>query len=57
MEESLENVMGDIFNTLIEAQQENLVVEIFATALIELRDNPNKTIKDCLNYGINEWIK
>jgi len=57
MEESLEDVMKALSRLYSDVDFQELQTEILATALVELRDNPNKTIKDCLWYGYNEWIK
>lgn len=50
-----EKVIGWIDDIL--ENGEGLQREILTWAFLYLKRNPNSTIEEALNYGIDEWIK
>jgi 3-hydroxyisobutyrate dehydrogenase-like beta-hydroxyacid dehydrogenase len=39
------------------SEEFGLTAEVVLSALAEARDNPTATVKECMDYGLNEWIK
>lgn len=42
---------------LVDARKYGLVSEVVYFALKYMKENPDKTIEDAMNYGYYEWIK
>ena len=53
--ESLENTVKNVCDTLNLAGKFGLEAETIATAMIYLKENPDKTIEDALNAGLGDW--
>jgi hypothetical protein len=47
----------DIVNVFIrDADKYGLVSEVVLFALKYMKNNPDKTIEDAMNYGYDEWV-
>ena len=53
--ERLDNVVRSVAKALQIASNYGLEVETIATAMIYLKENPDKTIEDALNAGLSDW--
>ena len=57
MAENLLGVIQIVGNILEAASDYNLGVEVIASALIALKENPSISIDEALDIGYNEWVK
>jgi len=53
--ESLVDTVKNVYDALTLAGKFGLEVETIATAMIYLKENPDKTIEDALNAGLSDW--
>ena len=51
--ESLADTVENVYQTVVKAGQ--LEIEVIATAMIYLKENPEASIEDALNVGLNDW--
>jgi hypothetical protein len=55
--ESLEKAMDDVALVLNAISNKPIEVEVFASAFVFLKENPDATILDALFNGYTEWCK
>ena len=53
--ESLQEVMDMVANVLTTSKKYFLEAEVFATALIVLKENPELSIEEALEAGLSDW--
>ena len=54
-EETLAETMDNVAQTLKFAAEYHLECEVFATALLFVKENPECTVNEALHAGLNEW--
>jgi len=57
MEEQTKKDMTAIQKAMMISHMRGLATEVLWSAFNELKNHPNKTIEECIEVGINEWIK
>jgi hypothetical protein len=50
-------IMNRVSEALQRADKYGLSAEVISFALIYLKENPDRSISEALNYGFNEWVK
>lgn len=55
MEDTI-TVLNDVHDTLKIASNYNLEAEVITYAMIYLKSNPEITIQEAIECGLNEWI-
>ena len=53
--ESLDHVINYVNDVLVVAGKYDLEVEVIATAMIYLKENPEASISDALSTGLSDW--
>lgn len=51
----LQETIELVYETITQASHSKLECEAIATALIFLKQNPNATIEEALQVGLNDW--
>jgi len=46
-----------IASALISAGETNSQIEVMYTAMLYLKQNPNSTIQEAVNIGLEEWVE
>ena len=54
---SICEILNDVEDALLQANQFNLEVEVIGFALLALKADPSLTISRALEIGLEEWIK
>lgn len=57
MEEPIEVSMNAVGLCLSEASQYNLETEVIVSAFRKMQRDPDTTISEAINHGLNEWVK
>ena len=53
--QELLEIIDMVADTLDEAVDYNLTVEVIASSFQALKDNPEMSIKEALQHGLSEW--
>lgn len=53
--ESLSETSENVMYCLQAASKYGLEVEVIATAMVYIKENPDKSIEDALNVGLSDW--
>ena len=56
-EQEIDHNLVDVSDCLVGAIDYKLETEVVYTALKYMKENPDSTISDAINYGYNEWVK
>ena len=53
--ETLSNTITDVAEAFMRARTYGLEIEVFTTALLFLKENPESTVEKALQVGLGDW--